>query len=64
MKNKILIIAAGLVLAASVLAISTTLFIEASNAELSIRLMAVSGFLGLGSIGMFFVGLAFPKEQK
>lgn len=64
MKNKILMIAAGLVLSASCLAIGTTLFMDAANAALAIRLMSVSGFLGLGSIGLFFVGLAFPRDSQ
>lgn len=60
MKNKILIGSASLVVGASMLGILTALL--ASDPVIITRLSTVSGILGLGSVGLFFVGLVFPKQ--
>ncbi len=60
MKNKILTMAAVLVGLATILGIGTAGF--AHSPETITRLTSVCAILGTGSIGLFFVGLAFPKE--
>lgn len=60
MKKKILISAASLVAAATLLGIATALF--GKDPELIVRLTTVASILGTGSVGLFFIGLAFPKE--
>lgn len=61
MKTKILLGAGALVLSATTLGVSTALFVK--SPELLVRFTTVASILGTGSIGLFFVGLAFPKEQ-
>ena len=60
MKKNVLIGSASLVILATSVATGTLLF--SSNTEHIGRLMSVSGVLGLGSIGLFFVGLALRNE--
>lgn len=62
MKNAILLMSGTLVLAATTTGLTTTLL--ASDPGTIARMSAVAGILGLGSIGLFFVGLAFPQQQK
>ena len=64
MKKKILITSGSLTLMATLLAIGTTLFVDDTSVGMAVRLMSVSGFLGLGSIGLFFAGLAYPKDKN
>jgi len=59
-KNKVLGLAALLVVAACIVAISTTLL--ASNPQQLYKLMTVAGILTTGSIGLFFIGAVTPKE--
>jgi hypothetical protein len=61
MKKKILLgsgVSAGL---ATVTAVSTVLICHSENAIWKGN--AVAGYLGLLSIALFFVGLAFPKDS-
>jgi hypothetical protein len=60
-KSSILLTSGGLVLAATTLGIGTALF--GHNPETMVRLTTVASILGTGSIGLFFVGLAFPKQE-
>lgn len=60
-KTKILLTSGALVLAATTLGIATALF--GTNHEQILRLTTVASILGTGSIGLFFVGLAFPKAE-
>lgn len=60
MKQNILLTSGGLVLAATLVGLSTALF--ASDPSYIARATTVASIFGLGSIGLFFVGLAFPKE--
>lgn len=61
MKNKILLTSAGLIGLATSTGIGTALL--ASNPVTITRLTTVASILGVGSIGLFFVGLAFPKNN-
>jgi len=58
-KSYVLLTSAALVLGATTLGIGTALF--GHNPESIVRLTTVASILGTGSIGLFFVGLAFPK---
>ena len=58
-KNSILLGSGALVVVATALGIGTTLL--GHNPETVVRLLTVASILGTGSIGLFFVGLAFPK---
>ena len=58
-KTSILLSSAALVLGATTLGIGVALF--GTNPETMVRLTTVASILGTGSIGLFFVGLAFPK---
>jgi len=60
MKKKILNIAAILVALATLNALGTVFF--ARDAEFILRSTGCSYILGLGSIGLFFIGLAYPKK--
>jgi hypothetical protein len=60
MKNKVLIASAALVGAATILGVGTTLLVE--DLLLITKLGSASAILGLGSIGLFFVGLAYPRD--
>ena len=60
MKKKILLASAGLVAIAISVGIPTALFCH--NPELAVRLSTVGYILVTGSMGQFFVGLAYPKE--
>lgn len=60
-KTTILLTSGGLVLGATTTALGAALF--ASDPSIIARTTMVATILGLGSIGLFFVGLAFPKEQ-
>lgn len=60
MKNKILTTAAGLVGIATVSGVITALTV--TNPETITRLSSASGVLALGSVGLFFIGLVFPKN--
>ena len=62
MKNKILTSAAGLVASATILGVSTALF--AVDPTMIARLSSVGGILVVGSMGLFFVGLVYPKGEK
>lgn len=62
MKNKILSFSAILVIMATTVSLGTTTL--ASDPELILRMTGVAYTLGLGSIGLFFVGWVFPKEDK
>lgn len=62
MKNSILIVSAVLVGLATTLGIMTTIL--ANNEASAIRAFTVAGILGLGSIGLFFVGLALPRDAS
>lgn len=60
MRNNLLKGSAFFVGLATLIGIGVTLF--ASNPEILSRGYGVSGILGLGSIGLFFVGLAVKNE--
>lgn len=60
MKNKILTVAAGLVGVATFGGVVTALTV--TSPELIARFSSASGILALGSVGLFFVGLAYPKN--
>lgn len=60
-KSSILLTSGALVLSATGLGIATALF--GHNPETMVRLTTVASILGTGSIGLFFVGLAFPKTE-
>lgn len=60
-KTNILLTSGALVIAATTLGVLTAMF--GNDAHTIVRLTTISGILGTGSIGLFFVGLAFPKEQ-
>ena len=62
MKNNILNTSAGLVLGGVVLSIGSAIF--SSSPETLVRITGVSTTLIVGSIGLFFVGLVYPKEEK
>ena len=62
MKNKLLLGSAGCVVIATSSSILTSLFCD--NPELILRMTGVNTTLIIGSIGLFFVGLAFPKVEK
>jgi hypothetical protein len=59
-KTGILTTAAILVLSATTL--GTAVALLGKDTESLFRLYAVASVLGTGSIGLFFVGLAFPRE--
>lgn len=59
-KSGVLTGAATLVVTATVIGVITALV--GRDSELVIRLTSAAGVLGLGSIGMFFVGLAYPRQ--
>ena len=61
MKKKILLVSAGLVSSATVLGVITTLF--SHNPESAMRFATIAYILITGSVGLFFVGLAYPKEE-
>ena len=61
MKTQILLTSGGLVLAATTTGLCTALF--ASDPSIIARATTVASIFGLGSIGLFFVGLAFPKVE-
>lgn len=60
MKKKILLGSAALVSSATILGIGTALF--SHDPGFATRLAAVGYILVTGSVGLFFVGLVFPKE--
>lgn len=60
MKNKILLTSAGFVITATVSSVLTALLF--TDPAFAIRMTGVNTTLIVGSIGLFFVGLAFPKE--
>lgn len=59
-KTTILLTSAALVGIATTTGLGTALF--ATDPQVIGRATMVAGIFGLGSIGLFFVGLAFPKE--
>lgn len=61
-KSSILLMSAALVLSATGLGIATALF--GHDPQTMIRLTTVASILGTGSIGLFFVGLAFPRQEE
>lgn len=61
-KSAILTVSAMLVVLASSTGILNATLV--SDAEIAARIGAISLFLGLGSIGLFFVGLAFPSNVQ
>lgn len=61
MKSKLLLTAAGSVGAATITGISTALLV--TDPVLAARLTSVAGVFVLASIGLFFIGLAFPKTE-
>lgn len=62
MKNKILLSSASLVVLAAILGIGNALY--GTDPETIVRLSTVTGILVGGSMGLFFVGLAYPKENS
>lgn len=60
MKTKILLTSAGFIGLATTLGVGTALL--GSDPVTITRLTTVSSIFGLASIGLFFVGLAFPKN--
>jgi heme/copper-type cytochrome/quinol oxidase subunit 3 len=60
MKKKILLASAALTVIATTLGITTALAVH--DHELGLRLATVGWILVTGSVGLFFVGLAYPKE--
>lgn len=60
LKNKILIGSGTLVLLATSSGVLNAMY--GSSSEGALRLGLVSLILGLGSIGTFFVGVAYPKD--
>lgn len=66
MKNKILISSAGSSMVAAVLGIIGTLTPKTHDVETFLdagRLFGIAGIFGLLGIALFFVGLAFPREE-
>ena len=61
MKNKLLLSSATATTLAVLVGVFTALF--ATNEETITRMAAVSNILVLGSVGLFFIGLATPKES-
>lgn len=61
-KTGILISSALLVVAATTLGVTTALL--GHDPEQVVRLTTVATILGTGSIGLFFVGLAYPKTER
>lgn len=59
-KKHVLTVSLSSAALASLIAICTTVAADSPNT--ATRAMAVAGFVGLLSVGSFFVGLAFPKE--
>ena len=62
MKNSILNAAGVMVGLATLTGVGTALL--ASDPELITRFTTAATFFGLGSMGLFFVGLAYPKSDK
>jgi hypothetical protein len=61
MKKKILMGSAGMVTLATVSSVLVSLF--STDPEMAIRMTGVNTTLIVGSIGLFFVGLVYPKED-
>lgn len=61
MKQNILLTAGAFVLAATLTGLGTALF--AHDPQFIARATTVASIFGLGSMGLFFVGLAFPKQE-
>jgi len=59
-KQKILLVSAGLVSVGVLSSIATSLLV--SDPEMVLRLAGVNTTLIVGSIGLFFVGFAYPKD--
>ena len=53
--------AAGCIWLATMLSVGTAIF--SSDAEFALRITGISTSLVIGSIGLFFVGWVFPKEE-
>lgn len=62
MKNKILLCSAVFVIIATASSVLVSLF--SSDPELALRMTGVNTTLIIGSIGLFFVGLAYPREDR
>ena len=61
MKKILLLIAAGFIWAATMISVGTAIF--SSDPEFALRVTGISTSLVVGSIGLFFVGWVFPKEE-
>lgn len=61
-KTSILLASATLVAAATTTGVATALY--GTDPQTIIRLTTVASILGVGSIGLFFVGLVFPATAK
>ena len=61
MKKILLLMAAGCIWAATMISVGTAIF--SSDAEFALRITGISTSLVIGSIGLFFVGWVFPKEE-
>lgn len=60
MKQQILQGSVGLVIAAST--VGTLAALIGTDAVIITKLVSVASVLGLGSIGLFFIGLVYPKD--
>lgn len=62
MKNKILLTSVAFIAIATTISTATIIF--GHDVDTSARAVGVAWTFGLGSIGLFFVGLAFPSNKK
>lgn len=61
MKTQILLTSGALVLLATTVGLATAVFGHDPNTIA--RATTVASIFGLGSVGLFFVGLAFPRQE-